>query len=104
MLGCAALSLPCSRLSRAKEIPTNEQSPAANWFVLLFLAMVLVMLAFNEDTRIGLYVTPVWILVLVVGYFASRSHHPRVVAVVPPPAVLGKPAGVTRLWAHGSAG
>ena len=37
--------------------------------------MVLVLLAFNKDTVIALYVAPVWVLVLVVGYFASRSHH-----------------------------
>ena len=48
-------------------------SPAGNWFVLGFLAMVLVLLAFNEDTVIALYVAPVWVAVLLVGYFASRS-------------------------------
>jgi amino acid transporter, AAT family len=58
-------------------------SPAGNWFVLLFLGMVLVMLAFNADTRIGLYVAPVWVLVLVVGYFGSRSHHRQVVMAPP---------------------
>jgi AAT family amino acid transporter len=52
-------------------------SPAGNWFVLGFLAMVLVLLAFNEDTVIALYVAPVWVAALVVGYFASRSHHIR---------------------------
>jgi amino acid transporter, AAT family len=59
-------------------------SPAGNWFVLLFLAMVLVMLGFNSDTRIGLYVTPAWVLILVVGYFASRSHHRRGTPATPP--------------------
>jgi amino acid transporter, AAT family len=52
-------------------------APAANWCVLAFLAMVLVLLAFNKDTVIALYVAPVWALVLVVGYLASRSHHIR---------------------------
>ena len=50
-------------------------TPAANWFVLAFLAMVLVLLAFNKDTVIALYVAPVWVAVMVVGYLASRSHH-----------------------------
>jgi len=50
-------------------------TPAANWFVLAFLAMVLVLLAFNKDTAIALYVTPVWVAIMVIGYFASRSHH-----------------------------
>jgi AAT family amino acid transporter len=61
-------------------------SPAANWFVLGFLAMVLVLLAFNKDTVIALYVAPVWIVVLVVGYFASRAHHIR---LTPEPAPAG---------------
>jgi AAT family amino acid transporter/D-serine/D-alanine/glycine transporter len=52
-------------------------TPAANWFVLAFLAMVLVLLAFNKDTVIALYVAPVWVAIMVVGYFASRSHHVR---------------------------
>ena len=52
-------------------------TPAANWFVLGFLAMVLVLLAFNKDTVIALYVAPVWVAILVVGYLASRSHHVR---------------------------
>jgi AAT family amino acid transporter len=52
-------------------------TPGGNWFVLGFLALVLVLLAFNKDTRIALYVTPVWVLVMVIGYFASRAHHVR---------------------------
>ena len=60
-------------------------SPAGNWFVLLFMALVLVLLAFNEETVIALYVTPVWVAVLLVGYFASRSHHLRVAPVLVSP-------------------
>jgi AAT family amino acid transporter/D-serine/D-alanine/glycine transporter len=50
-------------------------SPVTNWFVLAFLVLVLVLLAFNKDTVIALYVTPVWVVVLVAGYLASRAHH-----------------------------
>jgi amino acid transporter, AAT family len=64
-------------------------APVGNWFVLGFLAMVLVLLAFNHDTRIALYVTPVWVLVMVIGYFASRSHHIR---LAPVSVVAGTPA------------
>jgi AAT family amino acid transporter/D-serine/D-alanine/glycine transporter len=56
-------------------------TPGGNWFALAFLALVLVLLAFNHDTRIALYVTPVWVLVMVVGYFASRAHHIRLTPV-----------------------
>ncbi|MGA2929431.1 MAG: hypothetical protein ABSG43_26280, partial [Solirubrobacteraceae bacterium] len=56
-------------------------SPAGNWFGLGFLAIVLVLLAFNKDTRIALYVTPAWVLVMVIGYLASRKHHIRLTPV-----------------------
>jgi amino acid transporter, AAT family len=63
----------------AGRLPESEfrmpGAPAANWFALAFLAMVLVLLAFNKDTVIALYVAPVWVAIMVVGYFASRSHH-----------------------------
>jgi amino acid transporter, AAT family len=68
-------------------------SPGGNWFVLGFLAMVLVLLAFNHDTRIALYVTPVWVVVMVIGYFASRGHHIR---LTPVPAAAGSVAPKTK--------
>jgi amino acid transporter, AAT family len=52
-------------------------SPIGDWFVLAFLALVTVLLAFNHDTRIALYVTPVWIVGLAIGYLVSRKHHIR---------------------------
>lgn len=65
-------------------------SPVTNWVVLAFLALVLVLLAFNDDTVIGLYVAPVWVVVLVVGFLASRAHH---VVRTPAPAAAGDGAG-----------
>jgi amino acid transporter, AAT family len=63
----------------AGRLPESEfrmpATPAANWFALAFLAMVLILLAFNKDTVIALYVAPVWVAIMVIGYFASRSHH-----------------------------
>jgi amino acid transporter, AAT family len=52
-------------------------TPVGDWFVLAFLALVTVLLAFNHDTRIALYVTPAWIVGLAIGYLASRKHHIR---------------------------
>ena len=46
-----------------------------NWVALAFLALILVLLAFNKDTVIALYAAPVWAAILVIGYLASRSHH-----------------------------
>jgi AAT family amino acid transporter/D-serine/D-alanine/glycine transporter len=52
-------------------------SPIGDWFVLAFLGLVTVLLGFNHDTRIALYVTPVWFIALGIGYFATRKHHIR---------------------------
>ncbi len=50
-------------------------APGTNWFVLGFLVLVLILMASDSDTRVSLYLTPVWIVVMVVGYFASRAQH-----------------------------
>ncbi|VWC76221.1 amino acid permease [Burkholderia lata] len=55
-------------------------APYANWAVIAFLALIAVFLAFDEGTRIALYVTPIWFGILAIGYRASRrsptSHMP----------------------------
>jgi hypothetical protein len=56
-------------------------TPGGNWFALAFLTLVLVLLAFNHDTRIALYVAPIWVLAMVIGYFTSRGHHIRLTPV-----------------------
>lgn len=43
-------------------------TPFSNWFVLIFLALVLVFLALDASTRVALYVAPVWFILLTVGY------------------------------------
>lgn len=57
--------------------------PIANYVILLFLAFVLVVLALAEDTRVALFVTPVWFILLTVAYKfqVSKLNHvdqPRV--------------------------
>jgi D-serine/D-alanine/glycine transporter len=42
--------------------------PIANYVILLFLAFVLVVLALAEDTRVALFVTPVWFILLIIAY------------------------------------
>jgi amino acid transporter, AAT family len=61
-------------------------APGGSYFSLGFLAMVTVLLAFDEDTAIALYVAPVWIAILVVGYLVSRSRHTQ----IPPPVAVEK--------------
>jgi len=52
-------------------------APVANWVVLAFLVLVSVMLARDPDTRVALYVAPVWFGILIVGYvWARRGTEP----------------------------
>lgn len=47
--------------------------PIANYMILVFLAFVLVILALAADTRVALFVTPVWFILLIVIYSISKS-------------------------------
>lgn len=42
--------------------------PIANYVILAFIAFVLIVLALNKETRVALFVTPVWFIVLWVVY------------------------------------
>jgi AAT family amino acid transporter/D-serine/D-alanine/glycine transporter len=43
-------------------------APFTNWIVIIFLAVVIILLAFNDETRIALIVGPIWFIVLTIGY------------------------------------
>ncbi|KZL92426.1 amino acid permease [Clostridium magnum] len=47
--------------------------PVANYTILAFIAFVLVVLALNKETRIALFVTPVWFIMLGVIYKVLKS-------------------------------
>jgi AAT family amino acid transporter/D-serine/D-alanine/glycine transporter len=47
-------------------------APVANWLVLAFLVAVTAMLWKGEDTRVALYVAPVWFGLLGIGYAWSK--------------------------------
>jgi AAT family amino acid transporter/D-serine/D-alanine/glycine transporter len=47
-------------------------APVANWVVLAFLACVTLLLWPDQDTRVALYVAPVWFAVLWLGYLRLR--------------------------------
>jgi amino acid transporter, AAT family len=51
-------------------------APYSNYVVLAFLAFVVVLLAFDAETRIALYITPVLAIAIVVGYLVSRKKQP----------------------------
>lgn len=42
--------------------------PFSNYLILVFLAFIVVVLAMAEDTRIALFITPVWFIILIVIY------------------------------------
>lgn len=48
--------------------------PYSSYLSLAFLVLCLVVMAFSPDTRIALYVGPVWIVLLVVYYYAKGFH------------------------------
>ncbi|AGF56169.1 D-serine/D-alanine/glycine transporter [Clostridium saccharoperbutylacetonicum] len=47
--------------------------PIINYVILTFFAFVIIVLAFNEETRIALFVTPVWFIVLGIIYKVVKS-------------------------------
>ncbi|CAI8901198.1 D-serine/alanine/glycine/:H(+)symporter [Brevibacillus sp. IT-7CA2] len=47
--------------------------PFANYLILAFLAFILVVLALAEDTRVALFITPVWFILLVVIYKLRKT-------------------------------
>ena len=49
-------------------------APVVNWLVLAFLLFVTAMLWLQPDTRVALYVAPVWFGLLAVGYFGAKPQ------------------------------
>ncbi|MCQ6278534.1 amino acid permease [Bacillus sp. EB600] len=48
--------------------------PYSSYLSLVFLALVLVVMAFSPDTRIALYIGPFWIIFLVAVYYIKGFH------------------------------
>lgn len=48
--------------------------PIANYLSLVFLAAVVVMMAFSEGTRVALYVGPVWFGLVIASYYLFGFH------------------------------
>ena len=66
-----------------KSLPTqNKQKlsykmplyPLSSYFSLAFLALVLCIMAYSEDTRIALIVGPIWLIGLAVVYYMKGFH------------------------------
>jgi D-serine/D-alanine/glycine transporter len=52
--------------------------PFSNYLILTFLAFIVVVLALAEDTRIALFVTPVWFILLIVIYKIRENKFKKV--------------------------
>lgn len=66
------------------ELPQSEfRAPGAPYtsvFALCFLFMVIVLMGFDEDSRVSLYAAPIWVVILTVGYYAIKLRNPEAVA------------------------
>ncbi|MFG3315301.1 amino acid permease [Streptomyces albidoflavus] len=77
--------LVCQIRYRAKadrgELPVSSfrapGAPFTSWFALCFLALVVVMMGIDPDTRISLYCAPLWAVILLVSYRVLRSRDPQ---------------------------
>jgi AAT family amino acid transporter len=49
-------------------------APVTNWIGILALGFVVVLMATDADTRLGLYVWAVWFVVLGIGYQAAKRR------------------------------
>jgi AAT family amino acid transporter len=49
-------------------------SPISNWISLLSLAFVAIAMLFNADTRIALYIAPIWFGLIIVSYYGFGMH------------------------------
>lgn len=54
--------------------------PLSNYLILAFLAFIIVVLALAEDTRVSLFVTPVWFILLIVIYKVQAAKIKKDVA------------------------
>ncbi|HZC87804.1 MAG TPA: amino acid permease [Steroidobacteraceae bacterium] len=63
---------------RAKAAPFRMPgAPFANWIVLAFLVLVAALLWARPDTRVALYVAPLWFGLLILGYLLTRARTAR---------------------------
>jgi AAT family amino acid transporter/D-serine/D-alanine/glycine transporter len=53
-------------------------SPYTNWFVVAFLILVAILLSVDEDTRVALYVAPVWFTLLGISYQVTKPRTAQV--------------------------
>jgi amino acid transporter, AAT family len=63
-------------------------APVANWLVILFLLIVVAMLSLDSETRVALYVAPVWFAMLGFAYRRWRGRRTSGASALKAPASL----------------
>ena len=48
--------------------------PLTSYVSLAFLALVVVLMAYNPDTRIAVIIGPLWFIGLIIAYYAKGFH------------------------------
>lgn len=48
-------------------------APVVNWLILVFFAFLLVLIGWAKDTRVALFITPVWFALLAAAYLLRRN-------------------------------
>lgn len=61
-----------SAQDKAKLTYRTPLFPYGNYIVLAFLALVLILMAFNSETRVALYVGPAWLILMIITYTLFR--------------------------------
>lgn len=72
---------PLPRFCRPRRAPAvhlpGPRRPFTSVFALAFIAMVIVMMGIDKDTRISLYCAPLWAAILGVSYLVLKARNPE---------------------------
>jgi len=72
-----------SQIKYRKTLKTGEEAklkykmplfPLTSYVSLAFLALVVVLMAYNPDTRIAVVIGPLWFIGLIIAYYAKGFH------------------------------
>jgi len=80
VINWAMISLAHMKFRRAKDMQGVKTRfpalfyPLGNWICLIFMAAVLVIMAMTPGMAISVWLIPVWMIILAVGYFIKQKN------------------------------
>ena len=101
VINWAMISLAHMKFRKAKQqqgVTTRFPAllyPLGNWVCLIFMAAVLVIMLMTPGMAISVYLIPVWIAILGIGYLFKQKTAGTVKALIFPPHL--RPVGLFRL-------